>query len=58
MGELTITFSCDPEASHRLVDMALSEFEKLQVSRAPLCLEINASLMHALVDKYLSGLKS
>ena len=31
VGELSITFTCDPASSPRLVEMALSEFERLQV---------------------------
>lgn len=31
VGELTISFSCDPGSSPRLVDMALTEFDQLQV---------------------------
>jgi len=35
VGGLTITFTCDPSSSARLVDMALSEFEHLQVPPLP-----------------------
>ena len=31
VGELTISFTCDPGSSPRLVDMALTEFDQLQV---------------------------
>ena len=36
-GDVSISFSCDPEAARRLVDMALSELERLQVCWQPWC---------------------
>lgn len=32
IGELNITFTCDPSSSLRLVEMAIAEFERLQVA--------------------------
>jgi hypothetical protein len=30
-GDVSISFSCDPEAAHRLIDIALAETLRLQV---------------------------
>lgn len=34
-GDVAITFSCDPDNAHRLIEMALCEMERLQVCRTP-----------------------
>ena len=50
VGGLSITFTCDPASSARLVDMALSEFEHLQV-HLPLPLFLSTGQLSIIFDR-------
>lgn len=47
-GDVAVTFSCDPDNAQRLIKMALSEVQRLQVQPHPPCMQTLEAAINAL----------